>query len=53
MPWDHAAGVLIHAEAGGYSQLTDGRTYAPLPMEGVFIAANDETSWQAVKDLVD
>ncbi|CAA6603268.1 putative Inositol-1-monophosphatase [Rhodospirillaceae bacterium LM-1] len=53
MPWDHAAGVLIHAEAGGFSQLTDGRAYAPLPMEGVFIAASDEESWQTIRSLVD
>ncbi len=53
MPWDHAPGVLIHAEAGGFSMLTDGRVYAPLPMEGVLIAASDEASWTAVKDLVD
>ena len=24
MPWDHIPGVLIHAEAGGYSALLDG-----------------------------
>jgi fructose-1,6-bisphosphatase/inositol monophosphatase family enzyme len=53
MPWDHASGVLIHAEAGGYSALTDGRAYVPLPMEGVFIAAPDIATWQAVRDLVD
>ncbi|MBI5119700.1 MAG: inositol monophosphatase [Rhodospirillales bacterium] len=53
MPWDHAAGVLIHAEAGGFSLLADGRTYAPQPMEGVFIAACAEQAWTAVKDLVD
>ena len=27
MPWDHAAGVLIHGEAGGFSALLDGRPY--------------------------
>ncbi|MBF0356947.1 MAG: inositol monophosphatase [Alphaproteobacteria bacterium] len=53
MPWDHAPGVLIHAEAGGYSALTDGRAYAPVFMEGVFIAANSRESWEAVKALVD
>jgi fructose-1,6-bisphosphatase/inositol monophosphatase family enzyme len=25
-PWDHAAGILIHTEAGGYSQLSGGIT---------------------------
>ena len=28
-PWDHAAGVLIHEEAGGYSALLDGSPYRP------------------------
>lgn len=53
MPWDHASGVLIHGEAGGYAALTDGRSYAPQPMDGVLIAACDVASWQAVKDLMD
>ncbi len=25
-PWDHAAGVLLHREAGGFSAFTDGRS---------------------------
>jgi fructose-1,6-bisphosphatase/inositol monophosphatase family enzyme len=29
MPWDHAAGWLIHQEAGGYSAHFDGSSYAP------------------------
>ncbi|TAN57810.1 MAG: inositol monophosphatase [Rhodospirillales bacterium] len=53
MPWDHAPGVLIHAEAGGYARLTDGRVYRPEPMEGVFIAACNETAWQEVRELLD
>lgn len=53
MPWDHAPGVLIHREAGGFSKLNDGRFYRPQPMEGVFIAASDESSWQAISALVD
>ncbi len=28
MPWDHAAGLLIHREAGGYAALFDGAPYA-------------------------
>ncbi|MEQ8248630.1 MAG: inositol monophosphatase [Alphaproteobacteria bacterium] len=28
-PWDHAAGVLLHAEAGGYSRHLDGTAYRP------------------------
>ncbi|MCB2109321.1 MAG: inositol monophosphatase, partial [Rhodobacteraceae bacterium] len=28
-PWDHAPGVLIHAEAGGYGRLLSGERYNP------------------------
>ncbi|TAL00213.1 MAG: inositol monophosphatase, partial [Rhodospirillaceae bacterium] len=28
-PWDHAAGVLIHEEAGGYARLLSGEPYRP------------------------
>lgn len=28
-PWDHAAGVLIHEEAGGYTAMVDGTPYRP------------------------
>jgi fructose-1,6-bisphosphatase/inositol monophosphatase family enzyme len=52
MPWDHAAGVLIHAEAGGYSRLIDGGAYRPVPLEGTFILASDKASWEALRGLV-
>ncbi|RVB59528.1 inositol monophosphatase family protein, partial [Mesorhizobium sp. M7A.F.Ca.CA.002.03.2.1] len=29
MPWDHLAGVLIHAEAGGHAARFDGSAYLP------------------------
>lgn len=29
MPWDHAPGVLIHAEAGGYHRMLSGAAYQP------------------------
>jgi myo-inositol-1(or 4)-monophosphatase len=38
MPWDHAAGVLIHAEAGGYSP-AHGSPYLPTKFEGGIISA--------------
>jgi len=53
-PWDHAAGVLIHAEAGGYSRLTnDGAAYRPIPGidERTLLAAADETAWTALHDV--
>lgn len=48
-PWDHAAGVLIHAEAGGVSRLMGSRTpYRPRPqiMEETILLAPDEASWE-------
>jgi fructose-1,6-bisphosphatase/inositol monophosphatase family enzyme len=34
MPWDHAAGWLIHQEAGGYSAHFDGSGYLPTHLTG-------------------
>jgi fructose-1,6-bisphosphatase/inositol monophosphatase family enzyme len=34
MPWDHAAGWLIHQEAGGYSAHFDGSAYRPAHLRG-------------------
>ncbi len=51
-PWDHAAGVLIHAEAGGFSLLTGTRTpYRPEPriLEATLLIAPDAASWRALE----
>jgi fructose-1,6-bisphosphatase/inositol monophosphatase family enzyme len=53
MPWDHAAGVFIHQEAGGYSALADGTAYSPVPLEGTFILASDRDCWEAIKGMVE
>ena len=50
MPWDHAAGWLLHQEAGGYSARFDGSAYAPRHTSGGLICAPDRDSWQAVRD---
>jgi fructose-1,6-bisphosphatase/inositol monophosphatase family enzyme len=51
-PWDHAAGVLIHAEAGGYSELADGegtyRLSPPRTKDGTLILAPDRASWESL-----
>ena len=47
--WDHAAGVLIHSEAGGYAALTDGRPYSPLQRAGNLLVAPDRASWEAIR----
>ena len=43
-PWDHAAGVLIHKEAGGYAAFLDGRPYTVRQRTGGLLCAPDEES---------
>ena len=45
MPWDHAAGVLLHREAGGYARRFDGSIYRPSDIDGGLLLAPDEASW--------
>ena len=50
-PWDHAAGVLIHTEAGGFNRMTGSRApYRPVPwiMEETVLLAPDEATWEAL-----
>jgi fructose-1,6-bisphosphatase/inositol monophosphatase family enzyme len=49
MPWDHAAGWLIHREAGGYSAHFDGSAYLPSHTSGGLLCAPDEASWHLVR----
>ena len=49
LPWDHAAGVLLHAEAGGYAAMLDGNPYDPAIMDGGMICAPDAQSWAALR----
>jgi fructose-1,6-bisphosphatase/inositol monophosphatase family enzyme len=53
MPWDHAAGVLIHAEAGGWACLTDGRPYRPVAESGSLLLAPGPASWRELSLLVE
>lgn len=48
MPWDHLAGVLIHAEAGGYTACLDGTPYRPGKVEGGLITTCDRQSWELI-----
>jgi fructose-1,6-bisphosphatase/inositol monophosphatase family enzyme len=50
MPWDHAAGWLIHREAGGYSAHFDGTEYRPAHTTGGLLLTPDQDSWMAVRD---
>jgi len=52
MPWDHAAGWLLHKEAGGYSAHFDGTSYKASHLEGGLICAPDRCSWRAVREAL-
>jgi fructose-1,6-bisphosphatase/inositol monophosphatase family enzyme len=52
MPWDHAAGWLLHQEAGGYSAHFDGSPYRSTHLTGGLICAPDQTSWQLARDTL-
>jgi fructose-1,6-bisphosphatase/inositol monophosphatase family enzyme len=52
MPWDHAAGWLLHREAGGYSAHFDGSDYKPTHLTGGLICAPDEQSWRLARDAL-
>ena len=54
-PWDHAAGILIHAEAGGFSAVGESNTpYSPAGgiVRGALLAAPDRESWSALKPIL-
>jgi fructose-1,6-bisphosphatase/inositol monophosphatase family enzyme len=60
-PWDHAAGLLIHGEAGGFAAFLDGTGYDPAhpapPVPGVLkngglLVAPDEGSWSDVAAIL-
>jgi fructose-1,6-bisphosphatase/inositol monophosphatase family enzyme len=53
MPWDHAPGWLLHAEAGGFAARFDGSPYDPARhRDGGLICAPDRASWQAARDAL-
>ncbi|MFT3988001.1 inositol monophosphatase family protein [Aestuariivirga sp.] len=52
MPWDHAAGVLIHAEAGGYSACHDGTPYDATRHKGGLLSAPDKDSWHVLQQAL-
>ena len=47
-PWDHAAGALIVAEAGGHVRFLDGAPYTAARMTGHLLAAPDPATWDAL-----
>lgn len=50
--WDHAPGVLIHCEAGGYAARRDGGPYDPTERFRSLLAAPDEDSWRRVDEVL-
>lgn len=52
MPWDHAAGVLAHQEAGGVAGLSNGNDYSPLLRSGALILAPDQPILDEIRSLV-
>lgn len=49
LPWDHAAGSLLLAEAGGQSAFSeDGEFYAPTRRHGPLLVASDRKTWNKV-----
>ena len=51
-PWDHAAGVLIHEEAGGFSALLDGSPYRPTERSHGLLSAPDKRTWYEIHDYL-
>lgn len=49
MPWDHAAGWLLHREAGGHGAHFDASPYIPAHLSGGLLFAPDQESWQRVR----
>jgi fructose-1,6-bisphosphatase/inositol monophosphatase family enzyme len=49
MPWDHAAGWLLHREAGGYSAHFDGTAYQLSHLTGGLICTPDEDTWHLAR----
>jgi fructose-1,6-bisphosphatase/inositol monophosphatase family enzyme len=48
-PWDHAAGWLLHREAGGFSAHFDASPYKPTHRSGGLLYAPDVGSWHATR----
>lgn len=51
-PWDHAAGVLVHREAGGHVAHLDGRTYHPTGIHEGLLLAPSPATWRAARDAL-
>jgi len=52
LPWDHAAGFLLHAEAGGVGRLIDGRPYRPSDPSQPGLLAPDADVWNKLREIL-
>ena len=51
-PWDHAAGWLIHREAGGHGTFLDGEAYTPVRANHPIVLAPDRARWKQLQSLM-
>lgn len=51
-PWDHAAGVLLLAEAGGHTARLDGQPYQATGREEGILSVSDPQSWERIKNFL-
>lgn len=51
-PWDDAAGLMIHREAGGYNAHWNGEPFLPTSWDYGFMAAPDKDSWLELRNWV-
>lgn len=51
-PWDHAAGVLMHAEAGGFTMHLTRRPYRLRPNKMGILSASSQTTWDSLASLI-
>jgi fructose-1,6-bisphosphatase/inositol monophosphatase family enzyme len=49
MPWDHAAGCLVHQEAGGFCARFDATPYRPTDTGGGLLCTPDKESFRALR----
>lgn len=49
-PWDHAAGILLHQEAGGVARMGDGSGYRPAERGHVCLLTPDEDLWHTMHE---
>jgi len=51
LPWDHAAGMLIVAEAGGLASFLDGSPYDPRILDGKPLATANAEAWRIITEV--